>query len=646
MMGTYKRYAAWALAGALLLATFAAMAGHAPDTLEQRIKACTSCHGEQGQGGSNGFNPRLAGKPALYLYHQLLNFREGRRHYPMMRHMVEGLPKAYLREIADYFAAQNPSWPAIKPSLLPPALLEKGRDIVEHGDPSRGVPACAACHGKRLTGVEPAMPPLIGLPRDYIRNQLGAWRNGTRQAAAPDCMATVASRLTPQQITAVAGWLSSQPRPDDAGPAPARTAPLPLDCGGVGAGHEAPPVVSQAKPMTHGEYLARIGDCVSCHTTAGGKPLAGGRAIPTPFGAIYTPNITPDKATGIGNWSRDDFWRAMHEGVNVHGDDLYPAFPFPSFTRVTRKDVDAIFDWLTSTVEPVHRANQPNELSFPYSMRSLMSVWRALYFDEGVYKPDPDKSDEWNRGAYLVKGLGHCSACHTPRNWLGATRGDELLSGAPIPQQHWYAPDLGTAEGNGLADWSKRDIVDFLRTGRSSKGIAYGPMAEVVHESLQYLTESDAQAIAIYLLDRPSAATPRFHDKFLPPPVRRRRAAHLDHLVVQGHAIYVEHCAACHGKDGKGQLDVYPALAGNTSILAADPVNAIRKVLLGGFAPATKSWPRPYSMPPFIEKLSDHEVALVVTYIRHAWRNRPHTDVPYATVSDDTVAKYRSAFTH
>lgn len=641
----WRRRVARLLAGSLLLATFTAMAGHVPDTLAQRVKACTSCHGKHGQGGSNGFNPRLAGKPALYLYHQLLNFREGRRHYPMMRHMVEGLPKPYLHEIADYFAAQKPSWPTIKPSPLPSALLEKGRNIVEHGDPLHQVPACSACHGERLTGVQPAIPPLIGLPRDYIRNQLGAWRNGSRQAAKPDCMAVVAARMTPQAITAVAGWLSSQPRPDDIQPAPAATNPLPLECGGVDKVDKAAVAASSTKAMTRGEYLARIGDCVSCHTAAGGQALAGGVAIPTPFGTIYTSNITPDKSSGIGDWSRDDFWRAMHDGIDVHGDYLYPAFPFTSFTRVTRKDVDAIYDWLR-TVKPVHQPNKPNTLSFPYSMRSLMSVWRALYFDEGTYKPDPAKSAQWNRGAYLVKGLGHCTECHTPRNWLGASEGGEKLSGAMIPRQHWYAPDLGTAEGNGLAGWSKRDIVAFLHTGRASKGIAYGPMAKVVNQSLQYLTKADVEAMATYLSDRSSEPTPRVHDKFLPPPVRHRRAEHLNHLVVQGHAIYAKHCAACHGKNGEGQLDVYPALAGNSSILAKDPVNAIRKVLLGGFAPATKSWPRPYSMPPFIEKLSDREVALVVTYIRHAWHNRPHTDVPYATVSDDTVAKYRSAFTH
>ncbi|HET7268469.1 MAG TPA: c-type cytochrome [Oleiagrimonas sp.] len=230
--GKCWQWAVMAMLGGCLLAG-TARADKVPDTLQQRIAACTSCHGKHGQGGGDGFNPRLAGKPALYLYHQLLNFRDGRRHYPMMRHMVTGLPEAYLREIADYFAAQEPVWPQPEPSSLPQAVLQKGRNLVMHGDPARNVPACAACHGKRLTGLEPAIPPLVGLPAAYVTNQLGAWRGGTRHAMAPDCMAKVASRLTPQQITAVAAWLSSQPVPEDTRPAPVGSMRLPLKCGGM-----------------------------------------------------------------------------------------------------------------------------------------------------------------------------------------------------------------------------------------------------------------------------------------------------------------------------------------------------------------------------------------------------------------------------
>lgn len=223
---------AWFLAVASMLLVASATAA-VPDTLKQRVAACTRCHGTQGQGGDNGFDPRLAGKPELYLYHQLINFRDGLRNYPMMRHMVTGLSEDYLREMAKYFAAQSPAWQAPTPSPLPDTILGKGRELVDNGDRARRIPACKACHGTRLTGREPAIPGLIGLPSDYIRSQLGAWRNGSRHAAAPDCMAKVAERLSARDINLVAAWLASQPAPDDATPAPASSAPLPMTCGSM-----------------------------------------------------------------------------------------------------------------------------------------------------------------------------------------------------------------------------------------------------------------------------------------------------------------------------------------------------------------------------------------------------------------------------
>lgn len=220
------------LCSAALVAGDVADGVQAPDTLAQRMAACTSCHGKHGQGGDNGFNPRLAGKPTLYLYHQLLNFREGRRSYPMMQHMVTGLSDAYLHEMAEYFSGLDTAYPKPPASELPAALLALGRNLVEHGDTGNRIPACTACHGQRLTGVEPGIPGLIGLPSDYISNQLGAWRNGTRKAAAPDCMAKVAKRLDGRQIVAVAAWLSSHPIPDDVQPEPASSLQrLPLQCG-------------------------------------------------------------------------------------------------------------------------------------------------------------------------------------------------------------------------------------------------------------------------------------------------------------------------------------------------------------------------------------------------------------------------------
>lgn len=228
------------LAGFFLLAVSTLAPGavaatpQVPDTLQQRIAGCTGCHGTHGEGGANGFNPRIAGKPALYLYRQLLNFRDGRRNYPLMEHMVRPLPDAYLREIADYFATQHPPHPRMRSIAWPATTLERGESLVRNGDPQRKVPACETCHGTRLTGVQPAVPALLGLPYDYISAQLGAWRTHTRAAPAPDCMAQIAGHLSDADISAVAAWLSAQDVPDDTQPAPATTARMPLSCGSIG----------------------------------------------------------------------------------------------------------------------------------------------------------------------------------------------------------------------------------------------------------------------------------------------------------------------------------------------------------------------------------------------------------------------------
>lgn len=381
--------------------------------------------------------------------------------------------------------------------------------------------------------------------------------------------------------------------------------------------------------VARGRYLLRAGDCRACHTRQGGEPWAGGRPVPTPFGTVYAPNISPDPATGIGNWSADDFWQALHFGKAPDGSTLYPAFPYPAFTHITRADSDAMFAAL-QTVEPVTHENREPELSFPFNQRGLLPVWRALYFEPGVYQPDPDKSDAWNRGAYLVKGLGHCAACHSPRNALGATDEDRALGGGMIPVLDWYAPNLHAGPGGGLEGWQRDELVTLLATGQSVHGSAYGPMQEVVVRSLQYLSDEDLEAIATYLLDQP-------HDLAAPPTkgiqVGGRQAAA---LVKRGGEIYAEHCADCHGKKGMGRGGVYPQLVGNSSV-QGHPVNAIRAVLLGGFAPATKAHPRPYSMPPFAPRFSDQDVAAVVSYIRYQFADGA------SAVSPQTVKKYRSA---
>ena len=210
--------------------------------------------------------------------------------------------------------------------------------------------------------------------------------------------------------------------------------------------------------VTRGEYLARAGDCIACHTASEGNIFAGGRAMPTPFGTLYSSNITPDLETGIGKWTADEFYTAMHTGRFPDGGLIYPAMPFASYSKVTREDSDAIFAYLKS-IPPVNQKNRPHDLRFPYNNRQLILGWRTLYFTEGEYKTDPTKSEEWNRGAYLVEGLGHCGMCHSPINALGGTSQADAFKGGLIPMQDWYAPSLTSNREGGLGDWTIKDIT-------------------------------------------------------------------------------------------------------------------------------------------------------------------------------------------
>lgn len=361
-----------------------------------------------------------------------------------------------------------------------------------------------------------------------------------------------------------------------------------------------------------GEYLARAGDCVACHTEPNGLQFAGGRAMPTPFGNLYAPNITPDDETGIGLWTADEFYRMMHSGVSRDGTLLYPAMPFASYTNVTRADSDAIYAYLMS-VPPVRRENRPHELRFPFNKRELLLGWRTLYFREGEFVPDPAQTAEWNRGAYLVQGLGHCSMCHTAVNALGGSSESKAFEGGMIPNQNWYAPSLTSNREAGLGDWPLNEIADLLQVGTSKRGAVYGPMAEVVYNSLQYLTDEDARAMAVYLKSLPPRETE-------PPPPSQARLVQ-PAVMESGRRIYERQCAVCHGAEGEGREPAFPPLAGNQSIMMLSPVNSIRMVLNGGYAPGTRKNPRPYGMPPFSHILNDEEAAAVVTYIRVAWGN-------------------------
>ena len=361
--------------------------------------------------------------------------------------------------------------------------------------------------------------------------------------------------------------------------------------------------------IERGAYLARAGNCRTCHTVRGSAAYAGALAIDTPFGTVYSSNLTPDARSGIGAWSAGAFWRAMHNGRSKDGRLLYPAFPYPNFTEVTRADSDAIFAFLR-TQPPVKQSNLPHALRFPYNSQAALAVWRALYFRAQVFEPDEKKSTEWNRGAYLVRGLGHCIACHSTRNALGATAGRVELGGGLIPMQNWYAPSLASPTEAGVAHWDTEEVVRLLKTGTSSTGSVLGPMAEVVFSSTQYLNDHDLRAIATFLQALPQ--TPDLAQERQPPDPAS---------MARGQRLYEDRCADCHGARGQGAQGAYPALAGNRKLTMRSASNVVRVVVEGGFAPTTAGNPRPFGMPPFGQSLNNAEVADVVTYVRNAWGN-------------------------
>lgn len=362
--------------------------------------------------------------------------------------------------------------------------------------------------------------------------------------------------------------------------------------------------------IARGAYLAKAGNCAACHTARGGAEMAGGPGIGTPFGTLHASNLTPDKETGLGAWSADAFWRAMHHGRSRDGRLLYPAFPYANYTLVTRADSDAIFAFLRG-LPPVRQSNKPHDLRFPYNLQASLAVWRALYFRAATHEDEPGQTAEWNRGRYLVRGLGHCVACHASRNALGAIVDDIELSGGLIPMQNWYAPSLASAAEAGVSHWRTEDVVALLRTGVARQGTVLGPMAEVVFRSTQYLSDADARAMAVYLQALPQVK----------PEVTARPARAEAGVMQRGGRLYEQHCASCHGDQGQGAAGIYPALAGNRAVMHPVANNLVKVVAHGGFAPATAGNPRPFGMPPFAQVLKDDEIAAVVTYIRQAWGN-------------------------
>ncbi|MCX4143942.1 MULTISPECIES: cytochrome c [Paraburkholderia] len=390
--------------------------------------------------------------------------------------------------------------------------------------------------------------------------------------------------------------------------------------------------------VKRGEYLARAGDCVACHTADKARPFAGGLPINTPFGTIVTPNITPDPDTGIGQWSDTDFLRAMHEGVGKSGERLYPAFPYAEYTKVTDQDVLAIRAYL-NTLTPIHYAPPSNSLKFPFNLRWLMVFWNLFNFDEGRFVPDPKQSAEWNRGAYLVRGLAHCEECHTPRNFTQGLKTSSRFSGAV--QAGWHAYNITSDKNSGVGNWSDDELVAYLSTGAApGRANAAGPMAEVVTDSTQYLTHEDVRSIVTYLRSVPpiNGGESRPRDQWGNPAVDDVTALRGTKInAVNGAQLFIANCATCHNWTGQGvgasAPGAYPSLIHNSAVGASD-ANNLAMVILHGVSRTTKQ--ADVLMPEFGTQLTDDQVAAITNYVTKQFGN------PQSTVTVDQVAKLRA----
>ncbi|MHB1677452.1 MAG: c-type cytochrome [Sulfuriferula sp.] len=383
--------------------------------------------------------------------------------------------------------------------------------------------------------------------------------------------------------------------------------------------------------VRQGRYVAQLGDCVACHTAPGGKPLAGGLELNTPFGIIHSTNITPDVKTGIGSYSYTQFARAMRQGIAADGHNLYPAMPYPSFAKISEPDMHVLYAYLMRGVAPVKQANKENDMQWPFSMRIGLTFWNKAFLDDQPYKPNPAKSVQWNRGAYLIEGMGHCGSCHTPRGVAFQEKamnqdgpdGKYFLAGSTV--EAWRAV--------GLRDlWTAPEITQFLKSGQNSHAAAYGSMTEVIHFSTQFFTDSDLAAMAEYLKSlSPSAESISIGQK----PTVSAQVTAAELYKTSGGLGYTQFCSTCHQLDGHGVTDIFPPLAKNSSVQSKDPASVIHVVLSGWKSAVTQHSPRSFGMPNF-SSLSDQELAEIVTFVRTKWGNQGDP------VSADQVEKIRA----
>ncbi|NIF21849.1 cytochrome c [Candidatus Pantoea multigeneris] len=375
---------------------------------------------------------------------------------------------------------------------------------------------------------------------------------------------------------------------------------------------------SDVDAIKRGEYVMRLADCAACHNAS----FNGGYKIDTPFGALETSNITPDRATGIGNMTERDFFTAVRQGRGEHG-FLYPAMPYTAYAKMSDQDMHDLWAYF-STIAPVNHAVDENAgMHFPYNIRLAMLGWNVLFFDSSAYKVETTKDEAWNRGKYIVDGPAHCSVCHTARNALGGEISGAYLQGGNLGS--WYAPDITPNPHAGIGDWKAGEIEDYLKTGSNGTSVAAGPMAEAVEHSTQYFNKDDLQAIATYLRSLPPSTTPA-QPAFKMDAAREKAAA----------LSYEVNCSACHGLQGEGITGMVPAFAGNRA-MQNDPTNMIHAMLMGARAPHTEERQTAAGMPSFAWKMNDQQIADVLNYVRNGWNNQA------VEVKAEDVAKMRQA---
>lgn len=406
----------------------------------------------------------------------------------------------------------------------------------------------------------------------------------------------------------------------------------------LAAGTAAQAATPDAALVARGAYLAKAGDCVACHTAPRGTPFAGGLKMDTPMGAIYTTNITPDPDTGIGRYTEGDFARALRAGVAQDGHNLYPAMPYPSYAKLKDDDVKALYAYFMHGVEPVKQPNRASDIPWPLNMRWPLKLWNAVFLDTTAYVDKPGKDAAWNRGAYLVQGLGHCGSCHTPRG-VGFQEkaldegGAAFLSGAPI--DNWFASNLTGEHNTGLGRWSEADIAQFLKTGANRHATAFGSMVSVINHSTQALTDDDLTAMSRYLKSLPAAGgtgAPPYRDD---PKVTQ--AVLLRPANDPGAKVYTAYCMHCHGTDGKAFAPLLAPLAGNPNVLEHDATSLINVTLNGSETLVIGGVPSAYPMPAFANQLNDRQIADVLTFMRAGWNNGA------PAVQAEAVAKLRQA---